>query len=527
MGKMGAAIKDVITLLKSDNEEKRFKGLNILQKLKKNEEETIEIDLLVDFVKVAATKFQSSGEEWDDPSFHIIDFISDYRDERLVKAMRDNFKNLSPDAKDRVIDHLLDNTDDTSMFALVDILEENMPNGDVKLPLTFLQENTFWTKRVVEKTYKYLKSDTYKLDLYKLLLKLHEDDVFYQFKRDEVIPVLIEDYNKAADKIQSYNEAYSRKNVYCSWKETYLELRIELETYLNLFEYYYTDELKEKVREALGFNDPTLKARAVITSLRKDLPVSDDVLRYCAKNIESSEMFQWELMRIRKEHKNPVPKKKQETTAPTHLFYHLLYEREEPVYATQIKVIDHVNTENAYSQPVRYYMCSFTDQSNEVFVAWVGAYNLEEGNDSLFMWEGTYTDLVLFKSKTVEQHKESFFNKRRENNEKDEKEIHFQTSTKKEEEISIIGRDLVIASKGEKRSIPLAEIKTITIESRKSGLLGMIKKDMIVIYTKDKKVFTEIPEKEIDYAELGVAVYELTTHLTEPPHIEYLEITEE
>ncbi|RFU60292.1 hypothetical protein [Bacillus sp. V59.32b] len=513
-------VKGILKRVVNEDPDLRYEALDELNGLKENNHNGLDKDVLIQVIETAANPFPKPVDKWDEPSFYLIDFVSDFRGPELSDAIVKNFADFSLFGKQRAVDFLLEVEEERSFAAFFEILERNLDVNTAIIPVDSLMERPMLAKRVMEKFYTYINNTTYKIDFYHLLSYLHAQDVFYQFKQKEILPILVADYQVALKQYKEYESDYNPKHVYCSWKDKYLEIRERLDLLLDLFVYYFSDETEQFLKDALFYKDPTLNARAAISCIQRDLPVTKDVLTHCATNIESAGTFHSNLLDIRKDHLNPIMDK-QTHAAKSRLFFHLLYENDQEIYAKKIELMDQLETENNYGQPVRYYLAQ-VEANDDQFAAWVGAFNLEEGEDSIFMWDETYTELEPFNAYTVEEHKQRFFDRSNTEKEKDENEIHFEVNHQKHH-VKIQGKQLFVSTPNETKTIPLHKIKKVTIESMKGGLFGLVKKEHIVIYDIQGEASIVFPIYVLDYGEFCYTILEQTDHLKEPPFLEYME----
>jgi hypothetical protein len=515
-------LKDICKEVKHEDPDRRYLALDKLSSLKEKNNKDIDVESLFDAIELAGKPFPKPVDDWDDPSFYLIDFVADYRSPVLIDGIVKHFSGFSSYAKQRAFDFLCEMDEEKSYSAFFDILQTGIENESVIIPTETLIERPGMAKRTVEMFYPYLKNNKYKQDLYQLLDFLHREDIFYQFKKEEIVPLLLNDYQASLQKYREYDSIYNPKHVHLSWKENYLEIRLNIELYLSLFVYYRTAETNSLLMEALAFQDPILRANASIGCIQLDIPVYPAVLENLATNIESAEMFHYGLLRIRKEHLSPL-NEKQRFVAKSMLFYHLLYRTEEKAFATQIELVSSLDTENNYNQPVRYYLAKAEIHVGEEIAAWVGAFNLEAGEDSIFVWDGTYTEFETFDEHSIEEHKRIFLKKRQTEKELQENEIAFEDGNQKHH-IVIKGSKLLVTSNGNTAEVALHEIRKVTIESRKGGLLGLGKTDHAVIYNKKNEEAALFPLKAANYGEFCMAIHEHTEHLQETPFLEYCEI---
>ncbi|WP_163099236.1 hypothetical protein [Peribacillus alkalitolerans] len=560
-------LKKIVEDLKHSDPDVRMDAIDELQEMQEDDELEVKHVTLEWLAKEAAYPYHAPTDNWDDPSFQLVDFISQFRVYELIDTLVANYPKYSLAAKDIAIRYICSWGDHKSEMAILDILEQNIKSKEVIFPLDALFEHPSLVKKILDKYYTQIENLTYKETFYKILSYSLDNDLVQQFKPGYIMPILIGDYNRNKTNYLTYNNNYNVNLVYKKWKNQYLRTRYNMATLLSLMEYYFTSETEVLVKEAVLFSDPIIKASAVITSLQKNVSIEEEVLLECATNIESSEMFYTELLRIRKEHLFPIKEGKQHFFAKSHLFDFLLAEYD--VLAEKIDIIDKVETENHYKQPIRYYLARY-ENDNKLRPAWIGAYALEEDDDSVHMWEGTYTEAGMFDDHTVDEHIYNFMKNREEDNEEDNNTVYYLSKPKfskwfyflyvvlafrgyqvlstmdpgyliltsilailvvgyhlyritqtKNTTVSIIGRELVYSVKDHDSSINLHEIKKIMVEKANFKTRFWSRRAKVVsVYNKKNKLALQLPLHSVRYDEFAYSIEEMTGHLKETPYIE-------
>lgn len=524
MGKLESKVKDALSEIKSADPDVRHDGLMKLKDITvENKGGECDISLLKDMIKLAAGPFERTGEEWDDPSLVLLEFVVDYMEERVARDLTRHIAEFSEMGKQCVLYHTSMHEHDGAVRALIEMYEILIPLNQAWFPHAVLEQNGVVSKALINHFYTRLDDKACRRDLYRILANLHEEKVFYQFKPEVIKPLIHRHWEEAKAAYLQYDRDYKTKHVHCSWKDSYLHIREELENFLKLMDVYWGEEWLPYLEEAKGWNDPIVKTIAVTVSLKRGIPVDQEEVYWCATHVESAELFHWRLIIERIEHHNPVKDSRQSDVARTHLFYYLLFDREESLYAEEITILDQIDTFTAYEEPVRYYLASYRDLSGHVYPAWVGAFSLEEGQDSLFKWDDSTILEEPLESRNVEGWKTAFMQERKERMEKEASEIHYEAKTK-EGAVLIKGNSLIVHSREGDRSIFLKDIQTLTIEWKKGGLFGLKKIPMVAVYEKGGGMFMTYPESEIDYEKFAGAVHEQTESLEEPPFIEFLEV---
>ncbi|MBM7602874.1 hypothetical protein JOC75_000844 [Metabacillus crassostreae] len=555
-------LRKIMSQIKSSDPEKRYNGLDELAYLKGDESLEVQVDVLVDIVKLASRDFPEPVDKWDIPSYYLIDFACDFLMQEVIEAVLKYFDGFHPFAKERAISFLLLTEDDKVIYELENILQLVLKTEELTLPVEELAQYPVLVKNLLAKNMNLFKSVHYKDTFFQLLLSLNESGIDQGFKKAELIPILVEEYRNKREAFLPYNNEYKTEFVYKAWKERYHTLRNELRFLISLMSYYFTEETEKLLLEATQFHDPLIKSEAILVCIDKNIPIEKSMMVNVAKHIESAEMIYFELKDANKEHLYPILENKQALLAKTKMFYHILNIEDEESHTTkyteEITVIDKVDTENSYGQPVRYYLVKFIE-SDISYIGWVGAYSLEDGEDSAYSWEGTYTEFVEFDSLTIEEHKQAFFKNRNDDQKELEQSLFYVSHRKiskglwffygivvlrwiqllfegiskenlyvplvatiialigtlieknlnKNSWIAIGGFDLLFKKRKKESTLPLVNIKKVVKSNR-----------FIFIYNKADELEMKIPMSWVRYEHFTHYLREQTNHLKDAPFIE-------
>jgi hypothetical protein len=549
-------IRKILYDIKSKNPKKRFQALIKLHnlKLKITEGKEVSINVLNDMIRTAAYPFGEPYDDWDQPSYYLLDYVTTFKHRGLTKSMIKNYPNFSQSGKSVVLNFLCEFEEDKFLNAIIKIYEKELKTNQAVIPVSGLYERPLWLTTIISKFYNELVTDTYRDRFYQMLLYCNRMDLLLDSKKEIIREKLIEDYKQARENIQAYLNSYSTKDVYMFWKNNYLELRDKLGLYLSLMEYYSDENTENYIKEALTFKDPTLQVKAIRVALIQNVHVDENIMMYCAKHIETSEMLYSELLEIKRDSLFPITEKKQHFFAKSHLFHHLLYEIAFDDFPTEFRIEDKVETKNYYGQPIRFYLLSFS-VNNEQFVGWVGAYSLEVGDDLQYMWEGTYTNFEKMDEHSIDEHINLFMKKREKRNETYNKEVHFEIKSpfsayyqgicvlvvlqwivvlvnqedwigavplsllillmtilklvqRKQNWVKIEGHKLTYKTRTKTYEIFLHDIKNIKLT------MGKVK-----VFTRENELAFVIKKKHIRVKYLIDLIQGLTSHLKEPPTI--------
>jgi hypothetical protein len=549
-------LRSILGYVKSKNPQKRFRALQNLYEFDQNNKgKEVSIYLLTDVIKTAAHPFDEPVDHWDQPSYFLLQFVSDYKDVNLTKAMINHYRSFSPAGKNIVLNYLCEFDLEHCRQAVINIYGEELKTAQAIFPVNGLYDRPLWLAEILTRFSMELIQDTYRNHFYHSLLYCLKKGQISIFNKELITKKLGEDFENVLEKIQGYLDSYSTEAVYKFWKDNYLLLREKLSLYLSLMEYYSSAETENFIKKSLAMKDPALQVKAVGQALLKNIPVDESILVHCAEHIETSELLYYELLELDKEFLYPIKEKKQHYFAKSHLFQHLLYETDYEDFPSDFRIVESVETENYYGQPIRFYLVAFSaDEEDELF-GWVGAYSLEAGDDNINMWEGTYTNLERLNEFSIEEHIKRFMKKRENRNAIQEKEVYFDYKPRftpglqgffviiflqwfgvlasptnmifvlpltfialwlaimkiierKNVRVKIEGHKLIYKTSRKIEEILLHDIKSLKNTRKK-----------IEIYSRENELALTIKKKHVDEKTFFSLIQGLTDHLKEPPII--------
>ncbi|WP_156424466.1 hypothetical protein [Bacillus sp. FJAT-27445] len=554
-------MRSIMRMVKSEQPQKRYEALDQLFHYKEKDNLEVQVNVLRDMIITAAGTFPEPVDSWDNPSYFLIDFVCSFPSEEIIVCMIKHFDGLSLQAKERAIEFLL-GTEDEEIFQFLEDKIVGLINEteNFLIPSAELSSYPVLARDILEKTMDRLDTEHYKFMLYDLLLCVNASDLEKGYKKQVILPVLLEDYRQSKSQYRAFDKDYSDKYVYTAWKENYFYIRSRMRLFLSLMKYYFSEETERELLEALNFHDPMIKTEAILVCLAKNVPVDQSLIADVAANIESAEMAYWELREMDLEHLYPIKEGKQPHLAKTRLFSTIvnLPEDEDGVthFPENIQILDKVESENYYSQPIRFYLMGFTELDRE-YVGWAGAYALEDGDDTAHLWDGTYTDFEDLDSMPIEGHRQAFFKKREDDHKEYENSVYYESKPKvskgmwffygllivhwlrnaidgfagplwpsflftllgalltvyelnknKTKSISIIGRELVLQDGKKREGILLHEINRVEYTKRH-----------VLVYGKESKPAMKFPLSWVQYDVFFHQMKEHTGHLKQGPYI--------
>ncbi|MEH7374298.1 hypothetical protein [Neobacillus drentensis] len=555
-------LRSILKQVKSESPQKRLEAFQQLSEYKHQEGLEVQIDVLMDMIKTAASKFPERVDNWDNPSFYLIDFVCDFPMPEVVDGLLKHFDGLDVQAKERAIETLLTTEDEEIFYMLEEKIIGLIQTEEFFIPVKDLEPYPMLIKGILDKTLEHLNTKHYKFMLYDLLLSLNSSGLEQGYKKEVILPTLLEDYQAEKQAYLKYDPDFTSKYVYTAWKDSYFVLRSRMRLFISLMEYYYSTDMGAELEQAMSFRDPFIKTEALIISIAKNLPYNQNTLVEVSNQIESAEMVYWELKERNLEHLYPITKGKQPHLAKSRLFSTIinLPEEEEGVirFPEDIQIIDKIDTENTYGQPIRYYLLSFLHIGTR-YAGWVGGYALEDGDDTAELWDGSYTDFVELDTVSIEEHKAAFFNKRAEEKQEHETSVYFESSPRlskgawfflglavvnwireavggfsedsipylivltviggavclyeltrnKKRAIQVVGRQLVMKDGSKQHEIGIHEIKKVEYN-----------KKHVLVYDKKNELAFKFPLRWVRYDLFYVHMMEHTDHLKDRPFIQ-------
>lgn len=555
-------LRSILKQVKNENQKKRYEALDQLFEYKRQDGLEVQIDVIKDIIKTAASQFPERVDHWDNPSYYLIDFVCDFPMPEVVEGLLKHFDGFDLQAKERAIEFLLGTEDEEIFYILEEKIVELIQTENFLIPISELASYPMLIKGILDKTLDKLGDRYYKFMLYDLVLSLNSSGFEQGYKKEIILPALLKDYRVEKEEYMKFDADFSSKFVYTAWKKSYFAVRTRMRIFIGLMKYYYTDEVGEELEQAMNFHDPFIKTEALLVCLSKNLPYHPAILAAAAQQIESAEMVYWELKDLNLEHLYPIKEGKQPHLAKTRLFSTIinLPEEEEGVirYPEDIQVMNQLETENMYGQPVRYYLMSFVENGIR-YAGWAGGYALEDGDDTAELWDGSYTEFVEWDSASVEEHKAAFFKKRDAEWKEHETSVYYESSPRlsrgawfflglavvhwvkavftgfredsipvlavltvvgaglclyeltknKQRKVQVVGQQLVKVDGSKQSAVEIAEIKKVEYNKKN-----------VLVYNRKNEVALSFPIRWVNYDLFYAHMKEHTDHLKERPFIQ-------
>ena len=574
--------KKIVKKLHNPDLYQRAKGID---QLRQSLQDGAYVDSLIYLLEEAGGSFPQSSEDWDDGSYHLVGFCSEFPHSNLVKPIEKNFKHYSERAKLQALYLLINIKSEYARDAYIRIIEKYSNQFDLDIDVSYIFEETDWTPHLVKKFIPLLNNKKYTSSIFHMILLCHRSgkELSYTSEEKNLIRELLKgQYEEKRVAYLAYDRDYSLQFVYQAWKTSYILIRSEMGIYLQLMQYFFDGKIHDYLIEAIQFKDTYLKVDAVMSLLERGENVSSEIIDSCAYNIEACVWFYTRLIESSKEHFYTVNEDIQHSFVKNRLFHYLVDHEEFGIVPDEIEVIKRHDTTNYYGQEITYYLTRFRSNREDWveqgwMAAYVGAYLTENIPNPKFI-DGTITNFTNWDKFTEDEHIKELDQLKKQENDKLDQEIileskpkwHFGTfflgfitavrtgtafsnldpiyflllsllwifflfkvyatiKLRKESKVILKSKQLTYIKLNEINTIELHKIYRMKMELRKwgknEGKMASYQRKIkyIVFYDKNDEEILSIPSNLIDPEQLIIEIQILTDHLIEPPIIEVYE----
>ena len=571
--------KNIVKQLRHQDLYQRAKGID---QLRKSLRSSASIESLIFLLEEAGNSFPKSIEDWDDGSYHLVGFCSEFELPELITPIEKNFESYSERAKLQALYLLINLKSESARDAYIRIIKKNINQFSLDIDVQFIFEETDWAPDIVKNLLYLIENEETSVSIFHLILlcKRNSNTLPFTFAENEYVKEQIKlFYKHKLDSYLHYDQDYNLKYVYQAWKESYLIVRTEMGICLQLMQYYFDDCIRGYLVESLEYKDPYLKVDAVISLMGQGVQIKKELLDYCAHNLESAVWFYTKLNEVSKNDLYTFTEEHQQSFVKNRLFLYLIAHEEFGIIPDEIEVIKRYDTSNYYEQEVTYYLTKFRShqenwEENDWMAAYVGAYISDQIPSPRF-YDETITAFTKWDKYTEDEHKAQLELLNKEENDKLGQEVileskpnwHFGTyflgfltavrtgtafgnhdpiyflllallwiiflykvyatiQLRKESKLILTSRQLTLKKGNELKSIELHKINRMTIELRKWGknegkmAAYQRKVNYIVFYDHDDEEILSIPSTFINPELLLFEIKLLTNHLVETPNKE-------
>ncbi|MFL6518352.1 MAG: hypothetical protein ACJ8GL_09750, partial [Bacillus sp. (in: firmicutes)] len=233
-------LRSILKQVKSEDPQKRFDALDQLFQYKHQEGLEVQIDVLKDMIKTAASTFPERVDNWDNPSLYLIDFVCDFPMPEVVEGLLKHFDGFDLQAKELAIETLITTEDEDIYYVLEEKIVELIQTEEFHIPVKVLASYPMLIKGILNKTLDKLNTKHYKFLLYDLVLSLNDSGLEKGYKKEIILPSLFKDYQVEKQEYLKFDADFSSKFVYTAWKDNYLVVRSNMRLFICLMEYYYS-----------------------------------------------------------------------------------------------------------------------------------------------------------------------------------------------------------------------------------------------------------------------------------------------
>ena len=437
---MYAPMQDVLNLLKSTKLTDRSRAIEELM------DWNVQLNLedAIDLLEEAGSILPISNEEWDDPSNALVRAACVFIHEEMIPIFEKNVFKYSYQAINFVCSLLIISSSDRAVTLYKKIFQKlyfQVPLIPLDQELQIIleeKERTITAIKVLvenkitlhpwyEPYFHYLVATALKQDY----LESEEVPLDKDFIRGELQSLF--------DRYQEYHADYKRKYVYEVWKKSYLELRFYLGIYLPIYSASCSVDELWSLKNILNFNDNHMKLQYIEILWKRKF--NHELLDQEVLKILVSDEGTHRAYRILEDYKPElIPKDLNlQTTFVKEAAENLILNSSvgNGQFPTEVEVMGDIQiTDALYGDHLTYYIVRYKPADTNVSDnSWMrmlmGAYYTSEIPTPWHPYEldDSYTDFILWESKSYEEHADDFHEYLAEKQSKYKKDEVFYQST--------------------------------------------------------------------------------------------------
>ncbi|QST02280.1 hypothetical protein IMZ31_22770 (plasmid) [Pontibacillus sp. ALD_SL1] len=391
--------------IKSKSPKKRLKGYQILEKYK---EDTVDSHDLIRFLKEAKTiKVENPYDTWDDPSYHLTNFVSKYHSQELYEEAVQNFSSYSVMAKGIVLDLLLMIDTDESIQKYVDFSCSYM-NDIPYLRFETFHKTARYSSILFPSLFKLLEHQNFRYGILQLFfIHVLEGWTDRSLIRDHKESVM-DEFEYLHTSLLPYQESFEDKALYVTYKDDYMDHRYPFNLILHMLSYINDKETNRKLKQVcLTFKDKLILAVACCGLLENNQKIGKKLQNCIARNDESRNYFYEQLRRLDRLNLFPEEFKTQEHLAKSQLITWLTQPDNLGHFPSDTKLID-VYTETLNGEDYEFYLFKFRSTVYEWkekgwMIAVSGGYKKSE-KPTVESTGNTYSQFATYQKDQVDEH---------------------------------------------------------------------------------------------------------------------------
>jgi len=170
--------KKIVNQLRHQDLYQRAKGID---QLRKSLRSGASIESLIYLLEEAGSNFPKSIEDWDDGSYHLVGFCSEFALQELITPIEKNFEAYSERAKLQALYLLISLKSELARDAYIRIIEKNSKRYSLDIDVQFIFEETNWAPELVKKLLHLIENEETAVSIFHLIYCVKEIQFLYHF----------------------------------------------------------------------------------------------------------------------------------------------------------------------------------------------------------------------------------------------------------------------------------------------------------------------------------------------------------
>ena len=393
---------NVLSLLKHKDLAKRLKGY---QTLEAHDDAFVSIDTLLMLLMEAKKIAVPAKEKWDDPSYHLVDFVTKYATEDIFEEAIRDFHLYSSPAKARILDLLLELNTKATIEAYVSLVEEYHETIPY-MNLSFFEDHTDYHHFIFPKLLSLLDSPVYRYSILHVFLYYVIDNLVDETLIHPYQDILYDEIEYFLVKMAPYQKEFKDDFLYKKYGADYFELRYPLTLLVEMLGFIPGPQsISVLKRICLTFKDKLILAVASSALIRLNQPIGQKLRFYIGENDETRSYFFEKLKRLNRLDLFPEKFATQQFLAQSSMVSWLLHPSHLGHFPTEI-VPTRTIEESINDKTYRFFLFKFrSDQFSWEEKEWMFGFagGFEKGELTTLTTNNTTSDFSSYQKETEEE----------------------------------------------------------------------------------------------------------------------------
>lgn len=384
-------IRSFVSKMKSENPERRYNAIRDLYNI---DPPNLDIDLMKFLLKEAAFDYPEPIDNWDNPSYILIEFLCRYNFEFVLQDIDKYFGKYSMEAKSELLNALLIQQNQKNFDKFTTLFNQYGVDLKLDIDISALLQNTKFANSFFPQSFELLENPNNRFSILFYLHEAIENGHIEIVKKEKVSAFLFNHFKEWQEKILHYDKDFNLKFAYRFWRENYIPIREELLAAVQLSKHYHNDEMVKELKKSISLKDKRIKAVVISVLLSIGEEVDLVEIKDCANTWESRTTMYNLLKEMNRLDLFPDELLNQKKIVEGTVFLELL-RYEKVIICETIEILDPIIRKDKLGKELHFYPFTFTADNEEFkhngeMIGMVGSYNPDK-LPSLDFSEGVFT----------------------------------------------------------------------------------------------------------------------------------------